>query len=91
MTKGKQGRGAPCPSCKQGRFNNKGGVNECRNCGAVGWSVTQAVRNVGAGRGAKCPHCEHLTLHRVGSLPNNEGSIRRCSICDYTLIDSRGI
>lgn len=88
MTKGLPRRGALCPSCGEQRFNNKGSVNKCRNCDAVGWSVTQAVSKVGTGPGLTCPHCKHLTLHRVGSLPK-DGNIRRCSICSYTLVASR--
>jgi hypothetical protein len=46
---------------------------------------------MGKGKGSKCPNCENQTLHRVGEARSPKGKyvhgIRRCGVCDYSLIE----
>lgn len=78
-------KGAWCPHCGKHTFHDKGSLNECSSCQAVGWSWQKGVSKVGKGRGNKCPNCESLTLHVAGNL-NSGQEIRRCGTCDYSLI-----
>lgn len=82
----RRGRGFTCPHCGKRTFHDNGSVNVCSSCGAVGWSWLKGVSRVGKGRGNKCPNCNNLTLHHVLSLQNGQG-LRRCGICDYSLIE----
>ncbi len=84
-------KGSECPHCGKQTFHDKGSLNECSSCHAVGWSWQKAVKGVGKGKGNKCPNCENQTLHKVGEARSPKGmfvhTIRRCGTCDYSLIE----
>ncbi len=81
-----KGRGSKCPYCGKFTFHDKGSVNECSSCHAVGWSWQKAVSLVGKGSGNACPNCARQTLHGVLTLETGQ-RIRRCGTCDYSLIE----
>lgn len=84
-------KGSECPHCGNLSFHDKGALSTCSSCQAVGWSWQKAVKRVGKGKGNKCPNCGNQTLHQVGEARSPKGkyvhAIRRCGICDYSLIE----
>lgn len=87
-------KGAICPHCGESTFHDSGSLSTCSSCYAVGWSWQKEVKGVGKGKGNKCPNFDNQTLHKVGEARSPKGRyvhvIRRCGICDYSLIEPVG-
>lgn len=81
-------KGSKCPNCKASKCHDKGSHIECDSCGYIGWGFSQEIKNVGKGRGQKCPWCMQLTLHDIAVLNHKHPeTIRRCATCNYTAIE----
>lgn len=86
MAKG--GKGSACPICTKQTYHEQGSYRECSTCGCVGWGWNQPVANVGKGKGNSCPNCGNQTLHKI--LTKAGIDIRRCGICDYSVVEFPG-
>ncbi len=82
-------RGRLCPICGYETYHNEGAFNKCSNCDSVGWALNHPVGPLGKGKGYKCPNCKKATLHDV-EIIEDKFLARRCTICNYTLIQPYG-
>ncbi len=83
-------RGRSCPTCGYQMYHDEGAYNKCSNCQSVGWKSTHPTGPLGRGRGNTCPNCKKLTLHDV-AIVDNKFLARRCTTCNYVLIETHDL
>lgn len=76
--------GYKCPICEERTYHDNENHFSCSHCKSIGWPTHKAVVGVGKGRGLRCPNCMKLTLHDIAVV--EKITIRRCKVCNYTLI-----
>lgn len=79
-------RGRTCPRCGTLTYQDIGSVYECTQCHFVGWPWNKAVKDVGKGKGQRCPWCHKQTLQNVKEFEEAGFVVRRCSVCGYSAI-----
>lgn len=78
-------RGSTCPGCGKDTYQNEGSYRKCSSCGYIGWGWKHIPKDVGSGRGNRCPDCKKLKLHDV-VIVGEQFILRRCTTCNYTAL-----